>query len=73
MKEIPVYLNKLRADIIAEIDSVLEQRNSELKDKIEELKGKIDMIEQRYENMDGLISDRKQKAKKRSWIGSILR
>lgn len=73
MKEVPVYLNKLRADIIAEIDSVLEQRNIELKDEIEELKEKIDMMEQRYENMDALITDRKQKTKKRSWVGSILK
>lgn len=67
-------VNKLKVDILGELDRVIERRNNELKNEIEDLKEKIDYLEQeRNAKLDDFISEWRDKNKKKGILGSIFK
>ena len=65
-----VALNRLRQDLLGEVNRTMERRNMELLDEIEGLKEKIDYVEQeRNTKLDEFISEWRERNKKKGFLG----
>jgi DNA-binding transcriptional MerR regulator len=71
---VSLAMNKLKVDLLGEMDRMIEQRNSELKDEIEDLREKIDYLEtERNAKLDEFISEWREKNRKKGLIEKIFK
>lgn len=67
-------VNKLRVDLVGEIDKVVEKRNKELREEIEDLQEKMDYLEQeRNAKLDEFISEWRDKNRKKGLMERIFK
>jgi DNA-binding transcriptional MerR regulator len=71
---VALAMNRLKVDLLGEMDKMIERRNSELKDEIEDLREKIDYLEtERNAKLDEFISEWREKNRKKGLIEKIFK
>lgn len=69
-----VAINRLKLDLLGEVNKTMERRNLEIMEEVEELKEQMIYIEQeRNEKLDGFISEWRQRNNKKSLLGRLFK
>jgi DNA-binding transcriptional MerR regulator len=67
-------LERLREDLLSEIDTAMEKRNSEIKEELEDLKDRMDFIElRRSQKMDDFIAEWRLRNQKKGFFQKIFK